>query len=129
MKNNNSRPLCINWILNFSKIGSLEAHIKLNLEVSISNFLTKLKKSSCGNDISAWSIISAWSLRHFTSFYLGLEFRLRVSVVHSFNDSSQSSLWLCVEQTKWYKIIFFFWKLDWFVSASLRIDGLLRELF
>ena len=42
MKNNNSRPLGID----FSKIGSLETHIRLNLEVSISNYLTELEKLS-----------------------------------------------------------------------------------
>jgi hypothetical protein len=42
MKNNNSRPLGID----FSKIGSLETHIRLNLEVSISNSLTELEKLS-----------------------------------------------------------------------------------
>ena len=59
MKKNNSRPLCINWKLNSSKIGSLETHIKLNLEVSISNFLTELKVIKRRSDHAEMTIISA----------------------------------------------------------------------
>ena len=51
-KNDISRTLCINWRLPIvqkfiiSWIGSLGTRFKLNLEVSISNFLTELKKLS-----------------------------------------------------------------------------------